>query len=249
MTGNKLPTQPHLAESRSAFRPPHRRKVRDNGVNPFIGALATLPEYIIPCAEGYLTEADIQTVRERMRGWNRCIVELGSGSGGHLLSLAQGNPDALCIGFELRFKRTFRTAEKAKAHGVKNLIVVHTDARDIATLLPAGEIDAVHVNFPDPWDKRRWLKHRLLSPTTLGAIATVLRTGGYFSYKTDHRECFFSVTHDTQQLPELQVTDVVEDLHAHPEVPNPYRSEFEALFLSQHQPVYWLKAVKQNQHR
>jgi tRNA (guanine-N7-)-methyltransferase len=56
----------------------------------------------------------------------------------------------------------------------------------LATAVPAGFADALHVYFPDPWPKARHARRRLLQPETLDVLLGVLAPGGRLFFATDH---------------------------------------------------------------
>ena len=141
---------------------------------------------------GDVSEAARRELRQRMASHAKVFVELGSGSGLHLLTLAEQNRDTLCLGLEIRFKRAFKTGEKAERLGLSNLLIMRSDARQISQLFEEKEVDGFFVNYPDPWDKRRWLKNRLLNPELLLTMRRLLKPDGFLRYKTDHQEYFAS---------------------------------------------------------
>jgi tRNA (guanine-N(7)-)-methyltransferase len=156
--------------------------------NQYIQLVSTKPGIIFGERENDLTEEARSQFRERVRRHSKIFVELGSGSGMHLLSLARSHPDALCAGFEIRFKRAFKTGEKAERHGLSNVAVMRADARQISTLFEPESVDGFFVNYPDPWDKRRWWKNRLVNEALVETMWSLLKSGGMFRYKTDHPE-------------------------------------------------------------
>lgn len=188
-----------------------------------------------------VSDAARQELRCRMASYAKVFVELGSGSGLHLLTLAEQNPDALCLGLEIRFKRAFKTGEKAEKLGLSNLIVMRSDARCISQLFGHREVDQFFVNYPDPWDKRRWIKNRLLNPELLSTMRSLLKPNGCLRYKTDHQEYFASTTKllaDSGWRIEKHTTDLLSSSWTPENIP----TEFECLFKSQGKPLCMLEA-------
>ena len=138
----------------------------------------TKPGIIVAEQEREISEQSRHELRTRLAQFKCCFVELGSGSGLHLLELAAQNPDTLCIGLEIRFKRAFRTGEKAERDGLTNVLVMRTNARLLKDLFEVGEVAGFFVNYPDPWDKRRWLKNRLLNTEMIATMKELLMPGG-----------------------------------------------------------------------
>lgn len=212
--------------------------------NQYIQLVSTKPEVIV-------AENDRETpIQSRARiaackdSFEGILVELGSGSGMHLLRLAQLYPRMLCIGLEIRFKRAFKTGEKAEREGLHNVLVIRTDARYLTELFHDGEVSAFFVNYPDPWDKRRWKKNRILNQQMLATMHRLLQPTGFLRYKTDHRE-YFESTLALMDTPGWQITkrsfDLLNSEWAHDNI----ATEFECLFKSQNKPLHLMEVVKQ----
>lgn len=147
------------------------------------------------------------------------------------------------MGFELRFKRIFRTVEKGEQRGLKNILCVQGDAATLHQFFPPQSLDGIYVNFPDPWDKPRWRKHRLLSSEFFLSIHPLLKPGSFFSFKTDHEEYFDKVTKVLEGLPCFVRTKYSRNFHKSEYLTNNIMSEFESLFTSKGLPVYSLEVV------
>lgn len=215
-------------------------------VNPYVQLITTRPERILLGEDRIgLPAAALDHIAQKRTQFQRCVVELGSGSGGHLVSHAQRAPDTLFIGSELRFKRVFRTAEKADELQLPNLLMCHVDARLLLKQLPDNCCDTLYVLYPDPWAKQRWRKNRLMSGQTLLDILRVLRPGGVLEYKTDHHEYFASSSEELARISGLTVRESSRDYQKELDISQNIESEFEKLFKSQGLPLCLLRAYKQ----
>jgi tRNA (guanine-N7-)-methyltransferase len=114
------------------------------------------------------------------------IVEIGFGYGTFLLHLARNNPDANVIGIEVA-NRCLSAAENAiKRQRIANARVVHSTAETaLYHLFEPATISQVHINFPDPWFKKRHGHRRLMQRDTLDALVNRLEPGGLFYLATD----------------------------------------------------------------
>ena len=220
------------------------RRSRWRWRNKYLDLIQTKPELIIAPPSGVWGPAEHERFShlalDRRAQVSGIVVELGSGSGQHLITQARTHPEVLFIGFELRFKRAYRTAEKAERLGIKNLLVLQHDARSLGDLFPQKSLAGVYINFPDPWSKRQWLKHRMLTLEFLGVLASRLQPGGFFSYKTDHRECFDAVVEALPHLP-FETTLLTRDLYSEGDLSDNVPTEFEGLFRSQNLPIHHLR--------
>ncbi|MFI4981808.1 MAG: tRNA (guanosine(46)-N7)-methyltransferase TrmB, partial [Nevskiales bacterium] len=114
------------------------------------------------------------------------VVEIGFGSGDHLLASAQARPDTDFIGIEVHRPGAGRVLQLADKLGLNNLRVLCADAVEILReRLPEGSVDEVVIFFPDPWPKKRHQKRRLVQPAFVELLARVLRPGGRLRMATD----------------------------------------------------------------
>ncbi len=214
--------------------------------NQYIELVNSSSEYIINCGKNPLSAPQKELLAKRISSYARIIVELGSGSGAHLLEQASQNPDTLYVGFEIRFKRTFRTAQKAEKAEIRNLLLLRANAERITEFFGNSSIQGFYVNFPDPWDKKRWHKHRMLNSRSLNEMHALLKPGGFISYKTDHQGYFKDTRKLLCELNLYQICQESEDLH-NSDIPKELRnirSEFEMLFISKGLPVYFIEVRK-----
>jgi len=221
--------------------------------NAFFEKLFQYPERVFP---GFNIDLDFAVLKNKISSSNpsRIILEFGSGSGEHLLSLGKMKPDSLCIGFELRFKRAVRTIQKAEVLNINNVIVMRNKSENSFKYFGKNELDSdinlvdeVYINFPDPWEKKRWLKHRILRLETMLSIASILKKNGFVSVKTDHREyfeSFMSEIEDSSDFPykvEIISHDLKEDEFSDTFPEAGIKTEFEKLFRSQSKPICYAR--------
>lgn len=211
--------------------------------NQYMQLVTTKPGIIVAEQDRELAETSRSEIQNLISGYDDCYVELGSGSGMHLIRLAELSPRALCVGIEIRFKRAFKTGEKAELKGLSNVRVLRTDARQLRHLFKPGQVSGFFVNYPDPWDKRRWLKNRLLNEDLLDTMWDLLKPGGFLRYKTDHQE-YFSSTVSLIDRQKWSVRRETNDLQHSPYWDTNIPTEFEMLFRSQGKPLCLLEVTR-----
>jgi tRNA (guanine-N7-)-methyltransferase len=212
--------------------------------NQYIDLLQTKTEYIA-CIEKEVSSNVIEKISEIKKNYKNIYCEIGTGSGEHILTRAQSNPSDFWIGFELRYKRIFRTAEKAEQLSLKNIFLLQCDAKKIADIFSPNSLDGVYINFPDPWaKKRRWIKHRLLNQEYLNSINTLLIKDGFFAYKTDQIEYFTETCKILENSPNFLVKQKSIDLYKSEYINQNIATEFERLFISKGYPIYYIKTEK-----
>ena len=209
-------------------------------MNDYVRRIHTCPGVIFGGDDGVLSTSDQQFFQSKVRGGRAVYCEIGSGSGGHLLELAERQPDALFVAFELRFKRIVRTAEKAAARGISNILLLHVDATRIDAFFDPLSLHGIYVNFPDPWwDKRKWSKHRLLNPCYIQKLRGLLRNDGVFSFKSDHPQYFDLVLESAANY--FRMERLSRDLHRSEYAENAILTEFEKMFKFKGLPVHWVE--------
>lgn len=207
-------------------------------VNPYRVSIYEHTDRIYNCDD---FENDSSTCRELLNNFSEIYVEVGSGSGGHLLEKASSNKSALYLGFEIRFKRAVRTIEKAKKLELDNVYIARINALHLQSFVPHKSLNGVYINFPDPWSKEKQKKNRIFTHDFLDSVHKVLKKEAYLAFKTDHKEYFEYVLEVIKERDDYQLFEHSEDLHSSEYVKNNVKTEFEMLFLSQNLPIYYVK--------
>jgi len=115
-------------------------------------------------------------------------LEIGPGRGGFALDHAAAQPgiDLVCI--ETRRGDCELIRGRAERRGLSNLIVLQGDAKLLLPRLFApGSLSALHVQFPDPWWKKRHSKRRMVDVGLAARMRLLLREGGAVDFRTDVR--------------------------------------------------------------
>ncbi len=156
-------------------------------------------------------------------------VEVGFGSGRHLLHQAEKNPDTLFIGLEIHTPSAQQVLKQIELQGIENIWVVNYDARLFLEMLPSNVCEQIFVHFPVPWDKKP--HRRVISPSFLEESMRVLREGGRLELRTDSDnyywyslETFFSVRRTHVEIRKNEALEVT--------------SKYEARWLRQEKDIY-----------
>lgn len=113
------------------------------------------------------------------------VLEIGFGSGEHLIARAMADPQAGFIGVEPYLNGMASCLSALEPTGMRNIRLHQGDGRDVLARLPDACLAAVYILFPDPWPKTRHWKRRLMQSETLSAIARALVPGGELRFATD----------------------------------------------------------------
>ena len=118
---------------------------------------------------------------------NPVVVEIGFGMGKATALIAEANPNVNYIGIEVHKPGVGKLLGEIKERELKNLRIIDHDAMEV---LADGQIadeslSAFHIFFPDPWQKKRHCKRRLIQRPRTDLLARKLMSGGYLYFVTD----------------------------------------------------------------
>jgi tRNA (guanine-N7-)-methyltransferase len=212
-------------------------------INEYVHLAKTLPERIFSCQGNYPTKEEVENLQQIFSG-KPLIIEIGSGSGQHLLEHAKRNPSIFFIGIEVRFKRSFKLAEKATKRGIDNLFVIRGEANLVSQVFSENSLHGIYINFPDPWARPKWRKNRLTAPSYLDQYEKLLVDNGFLKLKTDHEEFFESTLKLLAAHPDYIVQRSERDLYQTDLKDHNIPTEFEQLFTSKKQPIYFIEAIR-----
>ena len=116
-------------------------------------------------------------------------IEVGFGSGKHLLYQAQYNPHRLFIGIEIHTPSAQQVLRQIELQGLENIWVVNYDARLLLEMIPSNLCHKIFVHFPVPWDKKA--HRRVISSSFLDESMRVLEKGGRLELRTDSYKYFW----------------------------------------------------------
>ncbi len=115
-------------------------------------------------------------------------VEVGFGSGTHLLHQAKQNPDKIVIGLEIHYPSIEQVLKQAKLQNIENILVINYDARLFLEFLKSNSVGRVFVHFPVPWDKKP--HRRVMSVEFIEECMRVLKVDGTLELRTDSPNYF-----------------------------------------------------------
>jgi tRNA (guanine-N7-)-methyltransferase len=170
-------------------------------------------------------------------------VELGTGNGYHFAHQAVNAPDRGLVGFELKYKPLIQSIRRAVRGGAKNARAVRYNAALIQDIFAAGEVDKVFIHFPDPWEKLRNHKHRMIQDDFLQRLFAVQRSGARVEFKTDSRQ-YFDWAMERFERSAYKVVGVSYDLHRSEFSARNFMTHFEKIFTRQGLPTHFAELEK-----
>lgn len=126
----------------------------------------------------------------RTEGYTAFELEVGSGNGKFLVEHAEERPDTFFIGIEWSRKAVNKSAKKAGARDLANVLFILGEANAVIEmhLAPHFRFNAVYVNFPDPWPKKRHRKRRIVEDGFIAKAHALLKPDAPFYLVTDFKE-------------------------------------------------------------
>jgi tRNA (guanine-N7-)-methyltransferase len=112
-------------------------------------------------------------------------LEVGFGSGEHLVWQAEQHPNVGLIGCEPYLNGVAKCLAHIERAGVRNIRLFSDDARLLMAALPARSLSRVFILFPDPWPKARHHKRRFVQRETLDCLAERMLPGAELRLATD----------------------------------------------------------------
>lgn len=117
------------------------------------------------------------------------IVEIGFGNADYLIHLAETRPAYNIIGFEISSQSMAKAEDKIEKRRLNNVRPIHSPAETaLAHLLAPESVYEFHINYPDPWFKKKHSRRRLIQRETVDLLTSRLVTGGILLLATDIAE-------------------------------------------------------------
>lgn len=173
---------------------------------------------------------------EYFKNDNPIYVEIGTGKGRFITTLAENNPDINYVGIEKYSSVLIRALEKQQELQLNNLIFIRMDAENVNDIFEKEEIDKIYLNFSDPWPKDRHAKRRLTSRQFLARYNEFLKKEGTVEFKTDNRDLFDFSVEETKEAG-WNIEQITYDLHNSEMNEGNVMTEYEIRFSSEGTPI------------
>ena len=114
------------------------------------------------------------------------IIEIGFGMGVATAEIAAQNPEINYIGIEVFQAGVGKLLNEIEQRGLKNIRIIEHDAIEVLEhMIPDASIAGFHIFFPDPWQKKKHHKRRLLHRPRTNLLTQKLQENGYLYMVTD----------------------------------------------------------------
>lgn len=112
-------------------------------------------------------------------------LEVGFGSGEHMIHQAKLRPEIGIIGCEPFVNGVASCLRKLQDSPCSNVRIHLGDVRHLMDVLPSHSISRAFVLYPDPWPKKRHHRRRFVTAEFLEPLAQVLKPGSSLRLATD----------------------------------------------------------------
>ena len=176
----------------------------------------------------------------------KVYLEIGAGKGGFACAMAERHTDAAYFAMERVTDCVVLCVEKAKSGEfgeLKNLRFLIETADNLMHIFAPGSVDAIFLNFSDPWSKKGYAKRRLTHRRYLAMYMNLLRDGGALRFKTDNVGLFDFSLEEIAAVG-LTPTALTRDLHNSEWNEGNIMTEYETSFSEQGMKINMLEIKK-----
>jgi tRNA (guanine-N7-)-methyltransferase len=116
----------------------------------------------------------------------KIIMEIGFGMGEATALIGRDFPKDGFLAVEVHFPGVGKLMARIEELGLKNIRIMETDVHPLfEEYLQDESLDGIHLFFPDPWQKKKHNKRRIINPEFLSLIAPKLKADGFIHIATD----------------------------------------------------------------
>lgn len=165
-------------------------------------------------------------------------LEIGCGTGHFVLQRALQQPATNFLAIDIYNKGCLKTCRKLDDAALPNVRVLRVEARELLlNHVPADSLQAVYINCPDPWPKKRHRDRRLINREFLEVALRRLTSGGDFFFSSDQRDYAEQVSELLAGIPAFENRLAAPWAEQLPDYP---LSKYMRRFLDQGLPVHFL---------
>ncbi len=148
------------------------------------------PLYLIPFDKEMFDKTDLlKLLGETQERGGKVIVEIGFGNGEATASIAERNSENLYICIEVYPPGVGNLLKLIGYKKLENIRIINHDAFEVIECMKGkAEADGFHIFFPDPWQKKKHNKRRIMNREFTLSLADCLSEGGYIYAVTDWKD-------------------------------------------------------------
>lgn len=135
------------------------------------------------------------------------ILEIGFGMGTATATIAQNLPETDILAIDVHGPGVGNLLKLIQEEKITNIRVMRHDAVEVVTnMLTNNSLHGIHIFFPDPWQKKRHHKRRLIQRQFIEQLLPKLEKTGYIHLATDWEEYAYQMLEVLNSFQQLQNT-------------------------------------------
>lgn len=170
------------------------------------------------------------------------LLEIGSGKGDFLLSMARRFPEKHFLAMERDVSICGIFAKKILGADLHNIRLICGDFDMVKEEIKGVRFSTIYLNFSDPWPKKRHEKRRLTTKGRLEEYLSLLDSGGLLRIKTDNDILYEFTQEQIIQVAGFEV--LVNEFSYTFDEEDDAMSEYERNFREQGKPIHRIIARK-----
>ena len=157
--------------------------------------------------------------------------------------MARARANRNFIGVDKKGDRLWKGSTWAVDEQLANVAFLRTDILFIESFFERGEVDEIWLTFPDPRPRIRDIKRRLSSSRYIDMYKKLLRSDGYFRFKTDNTDLFNFTLEELSMRNDLIDFSYTHDLYQSELRPECYeiKTKYEEMFAAQGEKIKYLR--------
>jgi tRNA (guanine-N7-)-methyltransferase len=169
-------------------------------------------------------------------------LEIGFGNGSFIIDMAMRDPRTNFIGLDMYHKGIRKTITRAEKRLIENIHIVYGDARIRTQSAFQNEtLEAIYINFPDPWPKKRHIKRRLITASFVETLSNKLVSSGELRIATDCETYARDMLTFLENSSLENKTGSFKFAESREDIP---QSKYEKNYLEQGKKIYYLDYIK-----
>ena len=129
--------------------------------------------------------SDFNDIKNISNNFKSSKIEIGFGDGENIISIAKENPETLFVGSEVYLSGIGSLIGKIKENNLSNIRIHNGDVRELLETIKAPIFESMLIICPDPWQKAKHHKRRLINLDFLALARSTKKKGGRLYIATD----------------------------------------------------------------
>ena len=151
------------------------------------------PQRVIPIeSPSFVTEEELRQAEKPPALFAKrqpMAMEIGCGTGDFMIEIARCRPDLNFLAVDIYNKGCLKTCRKIDRNDLTNVRVLRMEACHLLThYLEPASLQALYINCPDPWPKKRHRQRRLVNRDFILLVRRSLALTGELFFCTDYAD-------------------------------------------------------------